>query len=118
MKHYCQANKEKIAEQGKQYRQTLTSKAIRKNASHKRRTKTKQGDVTTKQLLELQLNAKACYWCNCSLGRNMVHIDHYVPLSKGGEHTISNLVVACRKCNLAKHAKDPIIFAKEMGKLL
>lgn len=29
-------------------------------------------------------------------------VDHIVPLSKGGDHTFSNLACACRKCNLEK----------------
>jgi 5-methylcytosine-specific restriction endonuclease McrA len=33
------------------------------------------------------------------------HIDHYVPLARGGEHTVENLVPACSRCNQAKHAK-------------
>lgn len=34
-----------------------------------------------------------------------LHIDHVVPVSRGGATTLRNLVVACRKCNLAKGAK-------------
>lgn len=36
------------------------------------------------------------------------HIDHYVPLSRGGEHRIENLVPACAPCNQSKNAKLPI----------
>ena len=46
------------------------------------------------------------------------HIDHIMPLSKGGRHTISNLVVSCPTCNLQKNAKDPYQFAQERGRLL
>ena len=38
-------------------------------------------------------------------------IDHVVPWSRGGEHSINNLVVACRPCNRAKHDRTP----SEMG---
>lgn len=30
------------------------------------------------------------------------HVDHVVPLSKGGDDSLSNLVWACRACNLSK----------------
>jgi len=100
------------------YYKTDKGKANAKNKNYKRRTITKQGDVTIQQLLDLTTNAKVCYWCNISLKGKKVHIDHYIPLSKGGEHTISNLVVSCAKCNLTKSAKDPIVFAHSIGKLL
>jgi 5-methylcytosine-specific restriction endonuclease McrA len=33
------------------------------------------------------------------------HIDHIVPLSRGGRHAIGNLMPACAFCNLSKHAR-------------
>ncbi|MFE4367961.1 MULTISPECIES: HNH endonuclease [unclassified Streptomyces] len=33
------------------------------------------------------------------------HLDHVVPLSKGGTDTADNMVPACAKCNLSKGAK-------------
>lgn len=115
---YYKLNVEKIKENAKKYRQTLIGKMVQKNNKHKRRAIVKQGDVSTKQLLELQQNAKVCYWCKCSLKNKKVHIDHYTPLSKGGKHTQDNLVVSCDKCNLQKNAKDPLEFAISIGKLL
>lgn len=58
-----------------------------------------------------------CYWCGELLKNKKVHIDHYVPLSKGGRHIIENLVVSCPKCNLSKGAKDPYHYANIKGKL-
>ena len=116
-KAYKDRNKEKISLKNKEYRKTDMGKFVQKNYKHKRRAIEKSGDVTTKQLLELTKNAKTCYWCNTSLKNKVVHIDHYVPLSKGGLHTISNLVVTCSECNLKKNAKDPLEFAMGLGKL-
>lgn len=113
-KKYSKQNRSKIL----QYRRTKKGKISSINSQHKRRTELKQGDVTTNQLLELQQNAKVCYWCECSLKNNQTHIDHYIPLSKGGLHTISNLVVTCSKCNLKKHNSDPLKYAVTIGKLL
>jgi 5-methylcytosine-specific restriction endonuclease McrA len=60
---------------------------------------------------------KRCYWCGSDCAENR-HIDHYVPLSKGGKHELANLVIACGPCNLRKNAKDPLDFAREVGRLL
>lgn len=61
--------------------------------------------------------AKVCYWCGAKCARKY-HVDHYTPLKKGGRHEASNLVIACPTCNLRKHAKDPLMFAREVGRLL
>lgn len=49
-----------------------------------------------------------CYWCGADLADGF-HIDHVIPISKGGDHTVHNLVPACPECNLSKGAKLPII---------
>ncbi|MFE9026211.1 HNH endonuclease [Streptomyces iakyrus] len=43
----------------------------------------------------------ACCYC----GKRAVHLDHVHPLSKGGADKESNMVPACRTCNLSKGAK-------------
>lgn len=116
-KSYRIKNKNKLSIYMSQYQKSKIGKISIKNTYHKRRTKTKQGDVTTKQLLELQQSAKVCYWCNASLKNKKVHLDHYTPIVKGGEHTLSNLVISCAKCNQHKSSKDPIIFANSLGRL-
>lgn len=59
---------------------------------------------------------KVCYWCGLPC-KQKYHIDHYQPLSKGGKHRISNLVIACPTCNLRKSSKDPLEFAASIGRL-
>lgn len=117
VKKYRQENREIVLERKKAYYQTPRGKAEKRNSNHKRRTIKQQGDITNQQFLELQQSAKTCYWCGVSLKGKEVHIDHYVPLSKGGEHTLSNLVISCSHCNLTKGVKDPIEFARSIGKL-
>lgn len=116
-KKYYNENKDKKAEYYKKYIRTMNGKSSKKNSFHKRRTILKKGDVSNSELLKLEINAKVCYWCGISFRNTKVHIDHYIPLSKGGEHTISNLVVSCQKCNCSKQAKDPVKFAQSLGKL-
>ena len=117
-KTYRVKNKDKILEKYKKYRKTNNYKISRRNSSNKRRTITKTGDVTTQQLQELYENSKFCYWCNTNLKNKKIHLDHYIPLSKGGQHTLSNLVVSCPHCNHIKSSKDPIEFANSIGRLI
>ena len=44
----------------------------------------------------------ACVYCGDE--RGPFDLDHKIPYSRGGEHTIENLTVACRTCNRSKGA--------------
>lgn len=52
-----------------------------------------------------------CYWCEESLATTGYHIDHVVPLSRGGSNHPDNIVLACRSCNLRKADILPWTFA-------
>lgn len=52
-----------------------------------------------------------CYWCLRFVPRSQRHVDHIIPLSKGGSHTAANLCCSCAACNLSKGAKMPEEFS-------
>jgi 5-methylcytosine-specific restriction endonuclease McrA len=52
------------------------------------------------------------YACICC-GAPFEHLDHNVPLIRGGSHTLDNLVPLCQDCNLAKSGKCPYRFYAE-----
>ena len=55
-----------------------------------------------------------CYLCGKLIPIGHRHVDHIIPLAKGGAHRPSNLAVACDHCNLHKSAKLP----NEVGVLI
>lgn len=55
-----------------------------------------------------------CYWCGKNTRRGHRHVDHVMPLSKGGVHSVANLAISCPKCNESKKDKLP----QEVGALL
>jgi 5-methylcytosine-specific restriction endonuclease McrA len=46
-----------------------------------------------------------CFYCKDALEADF-HVDHKVPIAKGGTHSLENMVLACMPCNQEKHAKD------------
>lgn len=44
-------------------------------------------------------------------------VDHIEPIIKGGTNWPINLQLLCRKCNREKDAKDPYVWAQEVGRL-
>lgn len=54
-----------------------------------------------------------CSYCHCNPPK--LTQDHIVPLSKGGTHTMDNVVPACIRCNCIKGNKDLADFLMELG---
>lgn len=105
IKNKCYANnKEKYHKKRQERYKDLDFIASRKKTDHNRRLLEK-GDLTTKQLSDLILNAKNCYYCNKELRITGYELDHKTPLSRGGKHTLSNVVISCMKCNRQKGIK-------------
>lgn len=46
-----------------------------------------------------------CHWCGVKL--DDYHVDHVIPLSKGGADSPANICVSCPRCNLSKNDKLP-----------
>lgn len=73
----------------------------------------KQNDID-----RLYINQRGkCIVCK-KLLRNSYHIDHIMPIARGGIHSIENLQLLCASCNISKNARDPIEFMQSRGFLL
>lgn len=49
---------------------------------------------------------KVCFYCGADCHDDF-HIDHFLPLARGGAHVLTNLRIACGHCNRRKNARDP-----------
>ena len=58
-----------------------------------------------------------CVICRCDVSKSY-HVDHIMPLAKGGKHEPKNIQILCPSCNVRKSAKDPIEYMQERGFLL
>jgi 5-methylcytosine-specific restriction endonuclease McrA len=61
-------------------------------------------EAATKAELEKLLMdcSKKCVYCGEELVQENISLDHQTPLARGGSSKISNLVLCCKSCNLAK----------------
>lgn len=108
-RHY-EANAERIKAQAAAWYAANTDRA--KVYSDRRRARKRDAlvhDVPDAMVWEFNpAGPGCCNYCRKPLefdDRKSWHIDHVVPLSRGGLHEIGNLVVACAHCNLSKHTK-------------
>ena len=95
-----------------QYRKTNKEKfaaIVRNYKSRKKRATGYHTGEDVKSIIKAQDGL--CFWCFLKIDK--IHIDHYIPLKKGGSNDPSNLVASCAKCNQSKGAKMPWDFMPE-----
>lgn len=107
-KEYYNTNSSKVLQSNKKYISSEKGKISKAITNMKRRSAIKNGDVSIKQLENLIASSKHCHYCNSEI--EDFEIDHKVPVSKGGKHTIDNLVISCKDCNRKKSNMDYNVF--------
>jgi len=92
------------------------ARALRHN--YKARKMGNGGTYTGKELTELfEKQEGKCFYCGDLIYSSFdkeLHVDHMVPLIKGGPNDITNIALACSKCNLSKHDKTAEEFLMEI----
>lgn len=98
--------------------QKWRDQSITKQSTRRARERNAAGSFTPEQITELYLKQRGrCANCGCALGDDF-HRDHRVALANGGDNNITNIELLCGQCNQRKHAKDPVRWAQENGRLL
>ena len=125
-KQYRELNKQVIKDKKAAYYKTEAGKLVSKNAKNTRRAlKISTSDNTvTKEYLDtlLIVQEHKCFYCKTKLNlldNGNVHLEHYIPLSKGGAHSCGNVVWSCSTCNLNKRTEipnTPLVFPIKFSK--
>lgn len=55
----------------------------------------------------IERDRNICHLCRLPVEPHDIHLDHVVPLARGGNHTADNLAVAHSLCNARKGARMP-----------
>ncbi len=111
----------------RRYRQTIEGKSGHRQRERKRRAlkQSQAGMWPDISSIEVEYSLwitqeKLCFYCNESIKsplslRGDFHMDHYIPLARGGKHCITNAVLTCPPCNSKKHTMTGDEFIKGTG---
>lgn len=115
-KEWRSSNREYIYQKNKKYvaNNIEANRNYWRNSRAKRIAKIKSGVESRDLTAWVEAQEKVCFWCGVDVSDGF-HIDHYIPLSRGGEHELHNLRVSCESCNLRKHAKMPEEFMRHLS---
>lgn len=97
------------------YRQANPDKVREFSSRRKGRKLDRLPRGTLPKIREAQRNK--CAICRVSLNTG-AHMDHIMPLARGGKHEPRNIQFLCEHCNLTKNARDPIDHMQSLGRLL
>lgn len=105
---YRRRNRERIAAKRKEYASGKGREVIRAiHRNRKARKRNAPGSHTAADVQRIYDAQKGyCYYCGVEVG-DLYHVDHVIPLVRGGSNAPDNLVIACPVCNLSKHNKLP-----------
>lgn len=97
-------------EQNNQYRRNWEKKhpieCRAKAARYRARKMLAPGAYTVDDVRLLLKSQKGlCWWCGNPVDK--YHVDHRIPLSRGGSNAPDNLCISCHSCNESKGAKLP-----------
>ncbi len=108
--------KKVLSASGKRWRYENKEKAqLNSHNYYAQRRSRSDGSVTTEAIKELfSKQAGVCAITGISIASGY-HIDHIIPISKGGQHTISNIQLVLPTVNLQK--KDRLNFTRELIKI-
>lgn len=75
-------------------------------------------ESATTQEVKAWIDAQSpvCSYCAIELSSDQIQLDHVIPLSKGGSHTMDNFAISCKSCNCSKGNKtlEEFIIYKEL----
>jgi len=117
-KNWRKSHPKEVRARENAYRKAHPEKVAAKDANRRARKHNAGGCHTGEEVKQLLARQKClCAVCKKSI-ESGYHVDHVVPLARGGSNYIRNIQLLCPTCNLRKGHKDPLIFMQSMGFLL
>ena len=106
-REWRQRNAEHLTEYHRKWRADNPEKVRAKIQKRRAHLRSAVADLTSAEW-EAQVASQGgrCHWCGSSIADGF-HMDHVMPLARGGLHTAANVVASCAECNLSKGARHP-----------
>jgi 5-methylcytosine-specific restriction endonuclease McrA len=112
-------NPERSKEYGRAWRKANLHLLVIKEQRRRARIKGVGGNLSPDIHARLmQLQKGKCAVCRTSLRDIRPHLDHIMPVARGGSNTDDNMQLLCSTCNQSKNAKHPVDFMQSRGFLL
>lgn len=110
-KRYREKNRDKIVSRQNSWKQENIEHARMKGraatARHNALKRNAEGHYTEKDIKRIyKQQGGRCFYCKVVVGIKY-HVDHVIPLSRGGSNSPENIVIACPACNVRKSSKTP-----------
>lgn len=119
IKEWREAHREYGAPKAREWRINNPDGVTRNNANRRSRERSNGGKLSSDIVTRLMKRQKGkCVCCSVSLTRANRHLDHIMPIARGGPNDDGNVQLLCAPCNISKRARDPIEFMQSRGFLL
>lgn len=109
------ADPERHKEIARRYRKKNRAKLLVKYRENNARRKGATGSHTAEELwLMRECQNHLCAYCETPIF-DVFHVDHMMPLSRGGTNDWTNLAITCPTCNLRKNARTAEEFVEKVS---
>ncbi len=108
IKAWNKAHPDKIREYQRRHYKRHPEAFLARNHKRRARLLAAPGSYTSKDIKrQYKVQRGRCWWDTEHSLEDGYHIDHLIPISRGGHNGPSNIVLTCPFCNLSKHNKLP-----------